>query len=550
MKKVTIVKTALCVGSVVVSLAITKTPQISAASLSPETGLAGISLSLDKYYTGTSTNSSDSKKNTSAERSLAGLKNIVESGADLEIRSFSKDTTVDELKPEESKSEILAPVVVPENNIETPAMQSVNIGTIDGGNTEDTLPTQEPSPTPEPTEEPKSILEGVGISVADNYVHVRENPDTESEILGKLYRGCAATILETEGEWVKIKSGKVQGYIKSEFLAIGFDGEELIEKYGTKLATINTISTRLREEPSTDAIILTLLAEGEVFEIVEEYDEWVKILIDGANEGEESTEGYVSKELVDISVEFEKAISIEEEEEKARLEEEARLAEEEAARRLEEKRRADEEAARQAAAAAAAAAAQQQQSSSQNSNSSSSSNNSSSSSSSNSSKSNSNSNSSNNSSSSNSNSNNKSSSNSSSQNNKKTEAADTPLQSGSGSGSEVANFAVKYVGRPYVYGGTSLTNGVDCSGFTMTIYSKFGISIPRTSGAQSSYGKKVDMGSLQAGDLVFYAKNGRVNHVALYIGGGQVVHASNPKNGIMISNVNYRTPYCARRVMQ
>jgi cell wall-associated NlpC family hydrolase len=94
-----------------------------------------------------------------------------------------------------------------------------------------------------------------------------------------------------------------------------------------------------------------------------------------------------------------------------------------------------------------------------------------------------------------------------------------------------------------------LTNGTDCSGFTQSVYKHFGISIPRTSVTQSTTGKKVSLDELQAGDLVFYAKNGRVNHVAMYIGGGQVVHASSPKTGIKISNLRYRTPYCARRIV-
>ena len=114
---------------------------------------------------------------------------------------------------------------------------------------------------------------------------------------------------------------------------------------------------------------------------------------------------------------------------------------------------------------------------------------------------------------------------------------------------QLVSYALQFVGNPYVYGGTSLTNGTDCSGFTMSVFRKFGISLPRTSGSQSGVGRKISVSEARAGDLIFYARNGHVNHVALCIGGGRVVHASNPSVGITTSNIGYRTPYCARRVI-
>ena len=114
-------------------------------------------------------------------------------------------------------------------------------------------------------------------------------------------------------------------------------------------------------------------------------------------------------------------------------------------------------------------------------------------------------------------------------------------------GQQVANYAVQFVGNPYVYGGTSLTNGADCSGFTQSVMANFGIYISRTAADQSYGGTAVDMSNLQPGDLIFYANGGYVGHVALYIGGGQVVHASTEETGIIISSYDYNTPYCARR---
>lgn len=382
------------------------------------------------------------------------------------------------------------------------------------------------------TEEEKkeeSKYANVGISIANDYVNIRKKPDTESKILGKLYRGAAATIVKTTGDWVKIESGSVTGYIKSEFLAIGYDAEELEDMFGTKWATVNTTTLKVREKKSTDSIVLGLIPIGETFQVIKEYDEWVKILLDEGDISvgdDTATKGYVSKDYVDISVEFEHAISIKEEEAEKRREEKARQAEEERLRKLAE----EQEAKKQAEANA------------NNSSSSNSSSNSNSSSSSNSSSNSNSASSSNNSSSSNSSSNSSSSSSSSSS---------SGSVVGSGDGAEIAAYALNFVGNPYKYGGTSLTNGADCSGFVQTVFSHFGVSIPRDSRSQSAAGKKVSFDSLKAGDLIFYTNSsGTVNHVALYLGGGQVVHASNPKNGIKVSTWNYRTPYTARRMVE
>ena len=117
-------------------------------------------------------------------------------------------------------------------------------------------------------------------------------------------------------------------------------------------------------------------------------------------------------------------------------------------------------------------------------------------------------------------------------------------------GQEIANFALQYVGYPYVYGGNSLTNGVDCSGFAQQVYLHFGYSITRTAQAQAGDGTPVSLDSLQPGDLVFYADDdGSIGHVTIYIGGGQVVHASNPYYGIIVSEINYRTPVWAVRII-
>ena len=113
---------------------------------------------------------------------------------------------------------------------------------------------------------------------------------------------------------------------------------------------------------------------------------------------------------------------------------------------------------------------------------------------------------------------------------------------------EVCEYAKQFVGNPYRWGGTSLTKGADCSGFTMSVLGKYGISLPHSSKAQANCGERIDLSEIQPGDLVFYGgKN--IHHVAIYIGNGQIVHAQSTDTGIVISSMYYNTPTRAARVL-
>ena len=115
---------------------------------------------------------------------------------------------------------------------------------------------------------------------------------------------------------------------------------------------------------------------------------------------------------------------------------------------------------------------------------------------------------------------------------------------------DLVEYAKQFLGNPYVWGGTSLTNGADCSGFVLSVFKKYGITLSHSSRAQANEGTKISTSELKPGDLVFYGNgSGTINHVAIYIGGGQVIHASSPKTGIKISSYNYRTPVKAVRVI-
>lgn len=333
---------------------------------------------------------------------------------------------------------------------------------------------------------PQTASEFADIAVAqvNHYVNVRQEPDTESEILGKLYDKSAATVLETtEDGWYRITSGNVNGYVKAEYVIVG--DEELARSVGTRLATVTTTTLFVRTEPTTEAKVLTMLPDGDDVVVTDESTEgWAKVsTADG--------DGYVALDYVTLSTEYIHAES--------KAEEEARLAREEAerqaaARAAEEARKAREaEAARAAAEQEAARKAAEKQEVK------------------------------------------KSGAGSS---------AGQSAQTASSNGQAVVDYARQFLGKPYVYGGNSLTNGTDCSGFVKGVYAAFGINLPRTSSEQRSVGYAVSLSEIQPGDIVCYS-----GHVGIYAGNNTLIHASNEKTGITLTSpVTYRSVLAVRRI--
>ncbi len=312
----------------------------------------------------------------------------------------------------------------------------------------------------ETNKKPVSEYDNIAIAQVDNYVNIRSEADIESEVLGKLYNNSAAEVHETVGDWYKITSGSVTGYVKSEYVVCG--DEELARNVSRRVATVHTETLFVRTEATTECNVLGMVANMDELTVTDESIEgWVKVSI-------EEGEGYVSMDYVTLSTEYVQAES--------KAEEEARLAKEEAER----------EAARKAAEKAAS----------------------------------------------------KSSSGGSSSGSNRSYNAPAGADGGS-----VAGYASQFIGNPYVYGGSSLTNGTDCSGFVMAVYQAFGVSLPHSSGGMRSVGYEVGQDQMQAGDIVCYS-----GHVGIYVGGGTLVHASTPETGIKYSNVGYKTILSVRRI--
>lgn len=353
---------------------------------------------------------------------------------------------------------------------------------------------------------PQTASEFADIAVAqvNHYVNVRQEPDTESEILGKLYDKSAATVLETtEDGWYRITSGNVNGYVKAEYVVVG--DEELARSVGTCLATVTTTTLFVRTEPTTEAKVLTMLPDGDDVVVTDESTEgWAKVsTADG--------DGYVALDYVTLSTEYIHAES--------KAEEEARLAREEAerqaaARAAEEARKAREAEAARAAAEQEAArrAAEKQEAKKSGAGSSSGSS--------------------------------AGSSSGGSAGSGSGSSAGQSAQTASSNGQAVVDYARQFLGNPYVYGGNSLTNGTDCSGFVKGVYAAFGINLPRTSSEQRSVGYAVSLSEIQPGDIVCYS-----GHVGIYAGNNTLIHASNEKTGITLTSpVTYRSVLAVRRI--
>lgn len=272
----------------------------------------------------------------------------------------------------------------------------------------------------------------LGIANVSNNLNIRAIPSTDGKLVGKLPKDAACEVIGTDGEWAHIKSGNVEGYVSNEFLLTGLQAKWKAEELVSTIATVTVDGLKVREQPSTEAEVITMVPKGEELDVAESEGEWVRVYLD-------DEEVYVYAEYVKVDAKLKTAITM------------------------------------------------------------------------------------------------------------------TELLYGQGVSDvrvELCQYAKQFLGNPYVWGGVSLENGADCSGFVLSVFKKYGISLPHYSGSQANCGTKISLSEAKPGDLVFYGKGQTINHVAIYIGNGQVIHASSPKTGIRISNVYYRSPLKTVRILQ
>lgn len=272
----------------------------------------------------------------------------------------------------------------------------------------------------------------LGMSViSSGNLNIRQEASTDSEVVGILTNHNACELLEDAGDWYKVTSGKVTGYVSKQYLVIGDEAEAIAEQEIKTVATVNTETLNVRAEKSTEAAVLSQVGNSEAFTVNSVADGWVEISVD-------DSVGYISQDYVTLAQALPTAKTIEQ------------------------------------------------------------------------------------------------------------------VKYGDGVSdvrASVVSYALQFVGNRYVWGGTSLENGVDCSGFTMRILGKYGVSLPHSSKAQPSCGTKISASDAKPGDLFFYGSGSSISHVAIYIGNGQIVHASNKRDGIKVSNAFYRSPICVTRYL-
>ena len=359
---------------------------------------------------------------------------------------------------------------------------------------------------------PAKVESNQVVANIDSYLNIRSEASEDGEVVGKFYNGNVGTIVEKGDEWSLVSSGNAYGFVKNDYLLFGSDAESYIENNCDQIVKISAETVNVRAEESTESEVLSQKDEGEALTILGHENGWYKVAVT------DDQAGYVSSDYVYVDYVYETAVTIEEE----RAAEEARAAEIAAA----EQAAAEQAAAEQQTATvtesqqaetqqveAAAPKAEEPKAEEPK------------------------------------------------KEKKKETVESTDIvvkeetkstetvkqESSSTSGQAVADYAVQFIGNPYVYGGTSLTDGADCSGFVQSVYAHFGYSLSRTAASQAGDGTTVSLDSLQPGDLIFYHGYG---HVGIYIGGGQIVHASNPSSGIKISSYDYSSIDKAVRIIK
>ena len=347
----------------------------------------------------------------------------------------------------------------------------------------------------------------------EEYINIRSEASTESEILGKIYdNGQVIIESQTDNGWYKIRSGNVSGYIKSDFVAVGAEAESAADEAAYNVAYVYPEVLIVRAEPSEDSREIDRVYEGQEVEVVDTEGDWAKVCL------APDSYGYISAYYIDYNTYYGTAESLEEEQ--ARLDQEwlDYLAEQEAIAAAEEAAyieylnsqnyyyeeepidnnnyyyeedstqdyyyEEDSDYEEEEVYEEPQPTSQPEQTSTP-------------------------------------------------------ESTPTPTVS-SGGGKYLSDYAKQFIGNPYVWGGSSLQTGADCSGFTMAVLGANGITVNgRTAADQAAGGTKVSLSEAQAGDLIYYDNGSGVYHIAIYNGDGTVTHSSSSTTGVTISDMNY-----------
>ena len=325
----------------------------------------------------------------------------------------------------------------------------------------------------------------LAVAAPNVYLNIHTDASLGSEVIGKLYSNDVAKIIQDNGgDWVKVKSGKLVGYVLGEYLVKGDEAELLTELVKKNVAIVDNSEDEVEiHSYKGNAGVMMTMSAGEQVTVEEdmenETDGWIEV-------STENGTGYVRSE--DVSIQDSYPVAETSDEQQVRLE---NATVKDIADDAQNDEKAEEKAAEtaQAVAEITQVVADNTQ-----------------------------------------------------------ETADTAKEDmqkhGAETGEAVAQFALQFVGNPYVWGGSSLTNGTDCSGFTMAVYSNFGVGLPHYDASQRGYGIGIDsLADARPGDLIcFYG------HVGIYIGDGMMVHAANARDGIKVSRADYRSIACIRRI--
>lgn len=435
------------------------------------------------------------------------------------------------------------------------------------------IETEADTQTQEQADKPEDDMVGELIfAQCEEYINVRSDSSKKSDIVAKIYNKDSAVITDQDGSWYQIQSGNVTGYVKAKFFATGAQADAIAEEVAYNVAVVYPEELNVRMQPGEDAEVVTVAHSGDELEVVASEGDWMKVAL------ENDVYGYIHSDYAEYKTYYPTAETPEEEQ--ARLAAETEAAEDEWAQAPAETEPVYEtEAPAQTEPTYETEAPVQteptyeteapvqtepatepvytetepvyeetepvyeEETAPQE---------------------------------------------TEYEDNgfiydsdlgenvyvdgttdtmtyeestpetepvytetepvyEETEPTYETEATDSSTGQQIVDYAMQFIGNPYVWGGTSLTEGADCSGFTQSVFANSGISLARTAADQSYGGTAVDISSIQPGDLLFYDSGAGIDHVAIYAGGGMIVHASNPRTGITTSNYDYSTPVAARR---